>query len=289
MRDQLTAEHGVTVYDRDNEWFVGGGFSRGGGGEQGRKRPGGGRLADYSRQWNDDAPVDVEAVEALLGERSRMRERRMWDEADAVREQLQAEHGVTVRDKDFEWFVGGGPDGRRGGREERPPRQQYNDRRDDGPLEVSPMPVALRLQTEFGVLGHDYSRVPADGTPLSADDFEPINGLLAARVEAKRSRRFDEADALKAMLLEEHGVMVDDNARVWRADGVPFDPKAWTRIAGDGDAVGDAVQTVFSQRLDAGDVGADVVSGAARAEEGGGERAPSADELGKLTVPKPEP
>ena len=90
MRDQLTAEHGVTVYDRDNEWFVGGGFSRGGGGEQGRKRPGGGRLADYSRQWNDDAPVDVEAVEALLGERSRMRERRMWDEADAVREQLQA-------------------------------------------------------------------------------------------------------------------------------------------------------------------------------------------------------
>ena len=38
------------------------------------------------------------------------------------------------------------------------------------------MPVALRLQTEFGVLGHDYARVPADGTPLSADDFEPING-----------------------------------------------------------------------------------------------------------------
>ena len=85
MRDQLTAEHGVTVYDRDNEWFVGGGFSRGGGGaEGGEGRPGGGRLADYSRQSNDDAPVDVEAVEALLSERSRMRERRMWDEADAV-------------------------------------------------------------------------------------------------------------------------------------------------------------------------------------------------------------
>ena len=85
VRDQLTAEHGVTVYDRDNEWFVGGGFSRGGGGaEGGEGRPGGGRLADYSRQSNDDAPVDVEAVEALLSERSRMRERRMWAEADAV-------------------------------------------------------------------------------------------------------------------------------------------------------------------------------------------------------------
>ena len=68
MRDQLTAEHGVTVYDRDNEWFVGGGFSRGGGGAEGSERPGGGRLADYSRQSNDDAPVDVEAVEALYNE-----------------------------------------------------------------------------------------------------------------------------------------------------------------------------------------------------------------------------
>ena len=84
VRDQLTAEHGVTVYDRDNEWFVGGGFSRGGGGAEGSERPGGGRLADYARQSNDDAPVDVEAVEALLSERSRMRERRMWGEADAV-------------------------------------------------------------------------------------------------------------------------------------------------------------------------------------------------------------
>ena len=84
--------------------------------------------------------------------------------------------------------------------------------------------------------------------------------------------------------------MIDDNARVWRADGVPFDPKAWTRIAGDGDVPGEAAQTVFSQRRDdAGDVGADAVSGAARAEEGGGggsgDGALSADALGKLTVP----
>eukprot|EP00964_Phaeocystis_antarctica_P048949 scaffold28346_cov44-Phaeocystis_antarctica.AAC.1 len=95
------------------------------------------------------------------------------------------------------------------------------------------------------------------------------------------------------MLLEEHGVMIDDNARVWRADGVPFDPKAWTRIAGDGDVPGEAAQTVFSQRRDddTGDMGADAASGAARAEEGGGggsgdgDGALSADALGKLTVP----
>ena len=35
LRDVLTREHGVTVYDRDNLWFVGGGYSRGGGGYSG--------------------------------------------------------------------------------------------------------------------------------------------------------------------------------------------------------------------------------------------------------------
>ena len=64
----------------------------------------------------------------------------------------------------------------------------YDDAYDDdgvGPLEVGPMPATLRVQTEYGILGHDYTRVAADSTPLSADDFEPINGLPAARLEAK--------------------------------------------------------------------------------------------------------
>ena len=83
---------------------MGGGFSRGGlsgvgGGGYGqgneraagqwegsrKERPGGGRIADYTRDPDDDAPVDVAAVEALLDERSRMRERRLWNEADGVR------------------------------------------------------------------------------------------------------------------------------------------------------------------------------------------------------------
>ena len=62
------------------------------------------------------------------------------------------------------------------------------------------MPAELRLQTEYGVLGHDYTRAPEDAQPMPADDFEPINGLLAARLEAKKMRRYDEADALMAML-----------------------------------------------------------------------------------------
>ena len=104
------------------------------------------------------------------------------------------------------------------------------------------MPAELRLQTEYGVLGHDYTRAPEDAQPMPADDFEPINGLLAARLEAKKMRRYDEADALMAMLTDLN-VAVDDNARLWRADGKMFDPKAWTRIAGDGDLPGEVVAT----------------------------------------------
>ena len=259
VRDRLTEEYQVTVYDRDNEWFVGGGFSRGGSGRggsgrSGSERPGGGRLAPYTRASDDTAEgVDLGAVTAMLEERSRMRERRMWNEADAMRERLQAEHGVTLSDKDFEWRVGGGGGGARGGgrgserRVSRPSfdngswedeRWESGQEAEGGPAEVGPMPAVLRAQTEYGILGHDYTRVAADATPLSADDFEPINGLLAARLLAKAQRRYDEADALMAMLTD-LGVTVEDNARMWRADGVAFGPRVWTRIAGDGDLEGE--------------------------------------------------
>jgi len=146
------------------------------------------------------------------------------------------------------------------------------------------MPATLRLQTEYGILGHDYTRVAADATPLSADDFEPINGLLAARLEAKRARRYDEADALMVMLAA-LGVAVEDNVRTWRADGVPFDRYAWTRIAGDGDLAGEAVPTGgYGTRRANGNAGAESGAAAGGAgDEGGGAavaRSASAEELG---------
>ena len=58
----------------------------------------------------------------------------------------------------------------------------------------------------------------------------------------RTSTPHDEADALMAML-SDLNVAVDDNARLWRADGKMFDPKAWTRIAGDGDLPGEVVAT----------------------------------------------
>ena len=331
VRDELTRDFGVTVYDRDNEWFVGGGFSRGGSGsgvaDEGMR--GERRIGEYARAEGDFSEVDDEAaVLALLDQRSRMREQREWNRADALRNQLQEEHGVMVDDKRLEWRVesvswaykghgrysyGGGNDAsdqRDGGRNARRGTldevfdEDFDDSFDDtldyddtpstfdGDVSIAasgdegeedleavfqemlsevewreargvlsppklagsrplpsgggtfgdavsvpraqPFSVARRLQSEFGIIGHDYERCPDDSKPLSADDFDPINGLLAARLDAKRGRRFDEADDLKAQLAD-LGVSIDDTLRQWRADGKLFDATAWSRIAGDGD------------------------------------------------------
>ena len=55
---------------------------------------------DYeSAQDDDGASVDVAAVDALLAERVQMKRRRLFDEADAIRDELQRVHGVSVWDR----------------------------------------------------------------------------------------------------------------------------------------------------------------------------------------------
>ena len=105
VRDRLKFDFDVTVHDRENEWFVGSGsFGRGGnfapmrGGRGGDRGPPRG----YSRDPYDNAEVDVAAVEALLEERSGYRAKRMWNEADAVRDRLRrraAEHGHSMEEE----------------------------------------------------------------------------------------------------------------------------------------------------------------------------------------------
>lgn len=134
---------------------MGGGLSRGGDRDSPRNgngdggRGGGGRehskIGSYRRAEGDLASVDVAAVEGMLERRSRLRERRAWNEADRLRDELQvgssplpilplrlcpfrlslsalgpvplppqpdqastlpqAEYGVVVSDSDLEWRV----------------------------------------------------------------------------------------------------------------------------------------------------------------------------------------
>jgi len=62
--------------------------------------------------------------------------------------------------------------------------------------------------------GHDYSRDTSRDT--SNVDEDAVNALLADRVRAKKSRNFDEADAIRDQLLEEYKVGVFDRERTWR-------------------------------------------------------------------------
>ena len=84
IRDQLNAM-GISVDDRSREW----------------------RVADapYARARGDSAPVDVDTVEALVSERSRAKIAGEYDTADAIRDRLRNEFGVSVDDRVKEWVV----------------------------------------------------------------------------------------------------------------------------------------------------------------------------------------
>ena len=88
IRDQLNAM-GISVDDRSREW----------------------RVADapYCRARGDSASVDVATVEALVAERSSAKIAGEYDTADAIRDRLRTEFGVSVDDRVKEWVVDGRP------------------------------------------------------------------------------------------------------------------------------------------------------------------------------------
>lgn len=234
VRDELQ-QMGVIVHDREMEWFVAGG--RGGGRGGGYESRGGGRNGftdsrgggrgfgrsngydaeerTYQRAADDTEPIDVARVEALIAQRSELRAARDFAGADAVRAELQ-DMGVTVFDRDFKWFVTGSGAGR------------FDRERSDRNGARSP-----RAPMDFGPLGHDYSRASDDMAQLSPDAIAAIDRLLAARLAAKMSRRFDEADDALEELKQVHSAVVNDKLKLWRADGNSF--PTHVRVPGDDD------------------------------------------------------
>ena len=64
--------------------------------------PNGSKLRFY-RNPDDAAEVDLASVEAMLQERARLRQRRMWHKADQMRHRLMDEHHVHVEDHTNGW------------------------------------------------------------------------------------------------------------------------------------------------------------------------------------------
>lgn len=62
---------------------------------------------------------------------------------------------------------------------------------------------------------HDYVRdVQADNSNV---DVDTVNALISERLQYRKTGRFDEADAIRDELLDQHGVRVLDREKMWRS------------------------------------------------------------------------
>lgn len=237
--------------EKDDDWFdgyddfvktlddgttSGGNNSRGGGGGGGDRRQEYGRGGrggqasfggngggygghDYSRHPNDTDSVDVAAVNAMLTDRLECRKRGEFDQADAIRDALRDEFGVSVWDKERTWTTnpgnprGGGDRGGRGGRD----REGRGGGRGGG-RERGGRGGRSRPQQDFGPNGHDYE-MTGEIDPAVCSLSEPeIHQMIAERLQHKLTRNFRDADDIQVQL-QNAGVTVHDGAKQWRADG----------------------------------------------------------------------
>ena len=204
----------------------GGGRGRGGGGGRGRGR-GGGNAIVYERDISmDQSNVDVSAVERLLDDRQRARRDNDFDRADEIRDTLLQQYGVQVWDKDGVWRTGASASGsglnrRSGGSSRDGGGGRFGRGGDRGGRFGSDRGGRPRPPKDFGPTGHDYE-MSADAGPIAVDVSESeINAMIAARLRAKMSRNFEEADEIQVQLTDA-GVFVHDARKEWRADGIMF-------------------------------------------------------------------
>ena len=88
------------------------------------------------------------------------------EDTDALRDELKVEHNVGCHDRDRTWWLG----------------RQKREKREQAPLPTD----------------HGYTREIDDKTPLV--DERAVDALLLARVHAKMTRDFDEADCTSSDL-----------------------------------------------------------------------------------------
>ncbi len=230
------------------------GGSRGGGGSFGYARGGGGGGHDYERDPNDFGNVDEQAVNDLLSTRLQYRKRKMFNEADDVRDELLNVHGVTVWDRDLMWTTqsrGGGGGGRgRGGRGgDRFDRRggRGGDRFDRsggrGGRGGRGGGRGGGRENRFNEFGHDYTQLGSIDTSVCTLGEGEIHSMIRERMECKFARDFRTADQIEQDLMNA-GVEVHDGFKEWRADG-----QTWRRSQrGDRDSFGPRPPKVYSQR-----------------------------------------
>jgi len=190
---------GYSNQNYSRERTGGGGGGRGGGG-RGR---GGKRGFEYTRDTSrDNSAIDENVITDLLAQRGEAKRNRDFDTADEIRDDLLNSYAVGVDDRERTWRTGcsssgsgmrfGGGRGRGRGR-----------------------------SRDFGPTGHDYILSSDAGPNTSSLSIDEINSMLAQRLEAKMSRKFNIADSIQ-MELVDSGVFVHDGMKEWRPDGMPY-------------------------------------------------------------------
>lgn len=184
---------------------------------------------DYERDTTaDNSNVNLGQVNALIADRLEARKTGRFQDADAIRDILLDEHGVSVWDKDKKWRsgssrsgsgsrLGGRQDARGGGRDARGGRDGRERRDNRGERDSRRGPK----QREFGPNGHDYQLSPGAGPIVSSMSEAEIHRKIAERLQCKLDRNFRDADAIQEEF-ERYGVYVHDGRKEWRADGERF-------------------------------------------------------------------
>lgn len=160
----------------------------------------------YAISDRSKVPSDVSDIEKLVKERDLARGYRDFAKADAIRDQL-LEKNIIVDDKKMIWYVGN----------------------------VSKIPSKNVPNTS------PYIR--RGGGDLSEGKVDEIDILVNQRDEHKRRKQYNDADAIRSRLLDEHGVQVDDGNREWYIISTEY------CVAYDSAKVDDKTRNIVQQKI----------------------------------------
>jgi cysteinyl-tRNA synthetase len=184
VREGLRTKFNVIVDDRLREWSVNGDFGE----EHNLQRQmaeqfaSRGYIKSTSSEPIDEA--DEETIQAMVTERAAFKADRNYEEADAIREDLNYRFDVVINDKMKEWSVGGSFGG-------------ANNRN----------------------RAYELSQ---NSAPVDEADAKVIIKALKERSRCKKVRDFETADAIREELREKYNVMIDDREKEWRVNRPDF-------------------------------------------------------------------
>ena len=179
IRDYLIDELNCFIDDKLREWSIGGDFGDDVNPQRAMSRNMGSRnyvKAQSSEELDD--PEEEAFIQQKVDERQQAKFDRDYDLADSIRDELLDGYDVVIHDKIRQWSVGG-----------------------DFGEDSLPVPGVYKRR---------------GGGSLSDEQVDEITALIKERHQAKQDRQYGVADDIRANLLEQYGVTIDDFCNEWR-------------------------------------------------------------------------